>query len=103
MHTPAEGRKVAGEEEKCTQCKERDLLCAVQVEHLTWFCSKSLSLHCVHLFSFPATFLPSAGVCIWTTDRQQFLLKADATCVSFSSFSVLTVSSNLMRVDRPRE
>jgi len=64
MHTPAEGRKVAGEEEKCTQCKERDLLCAVQVKHSTWFRSKSLSLHCVHLFSFPATFLPSAGVCI---------------------------------------
>ena len=34
MHTPAEGRKVAGEEEKCTQCMERNLLCAVQVEHL---------------------------------------------------------------------
>jgi len=33
MHTPAEGFEVAGEEEKCTQCKERDLLCAVQVKH----------------------------------------------------------------------
>jgi len=33
MHTPAEGFEVAGEEEKWTQCKERDLLCAVQVEH----------------------------------------------------------------------
>ena len=33
MHTPAEGFEVAGEEEKCTQCKERDLLCALQVEH----------------------------------------------------------------------
>jgi len=60
MHTPAEGRKVAGEEEKCTQCKERDLLCAVQVEHSTWFRSKSLSLYCVHLSSFPATSNPSA-------------------------------------------
>ena len=61
MHTPAEGRKVAGKEEKCTQCMERNLLCAVQVEHSTWFCSKSLSLHCVHLSSFLATSNPSAG------------------------------------------
>jgi len=33
MHTPAEGFEVAEEEEKCTQSKERDLLCAVQVKH----------------------------------------------------------------------
>ena len=64
--------------------------------------SKSLSLHCVHFSSSPATSNPSAGVCIWTTHRRQFLLKADATCVSFSSFSVSTVGSILMRIGAPR-
>jgi len=70
----------------------------------TWTAhSKSLSLHCDHFSSSPATSNPSAGVCIWTTHWRQFLLKADATCVSFSSFSVSTVGSILMRVGRPRE
>jgi len=70
----------------------------------TWTAhSKSLSLHCVHFSSSPATSNPSAGVCIWTTHWQQFLLKADATRVSFSSFSVSTVGSILMRVGRPWE
>ena len=44
----------------------------------------------------------SGTVIIWTTHRRQFLLKADATRVSFSSFSVST-GSILMRVGRPRE
>jgi len=71
---------------------------------LTWTAhSKSLSLHCVHFSSSPATSNPSAGVCIWTTHQRQFLLKADATCVSFSSFSVSTVGSILMHVGHPRE
>ena len=65
--------------------------------------SKSLSLHCVHFSSSPATSNPSAGVCIWTTHWRQFLLKVDATRVSFSSFSVSTVGSILMHVDRPQE
>ena len=45
----------------------------------------------------------SAGVCIWTTHRRQFLLKADATRVSFSSFSVSTVGSILMHIGCPQE
>jgi len=102
-YAPAEGFEVAGKEDKCTQCKERDLL-RNQVECSTWTAhSKSLSLHCVHFSSSPATFLPSAGVCIWTTHQRWFLLKADAAHASFSSFSVSTVGSNLIRVDHPRE
>jgi len=102
-YAPGEGFEVARKEDKCTQCKERDLL-QNQVECSTWTAhSKSLSMHWVHFSSSPATSNPSAGVCIWTTHRRQFLLKADATRVSFSSFSVLTVGSILMRVGRPQE